>query len=192
MSGPLFTINFRREAYQREVERTRRRVITLGASLAYFGAMVVVLGLYGLNCVSLTRRSAQIERSAARVRAQQNSARDWTVSEAELNTVQDFQANPRRWRDRLTRLASLMPANAQLTSVAVNPDNLPNAEEQNKLVITGQVKVPAGQDKMRSVVQIVSLLHSDPVFSAGYRNIQLASSRVSEEGSLAEFVIECR
>ena len=69
MSGPIFTINFRREAYQREVERTRRRVITLGASLAYFGAMVVVLGLYGLNCASLTRRAAQFERSAARIRS---------------------------------------------------------------------------------------------------------------------------
>jgi hypothetical protein len=192
VSAPLFTINFRREAYQREVERTRRRVIMLGASLAYFGGLVVVLGLYGLNCASLTSRSARIERTAARMRAQQNSQREWTIGEPELAAVEKFQANPRRWRDRLARLATLLPPNAALTSVAVNPDNLPSPEDQNKLVITGQVRVPAGEDRMRSVVRIVNLLHSDPVFSAGYRNIQLASSRTNESGSVADFVIECR
>ncbi|MBI1797091.1 MAG: hypothetical protein HYR74_08575 [Candidatus Eisenbacteria bacterium] len=164
----------------------------LGASLAYFGALVVVLGLYGLNCASLTARAAQIERTAARMRAQPGGQKDWIIGGPELAAVERVRSNPRQWRNRLARLATLLPANAALTSVAVNPDNLPSAEDQNKLVITGQVKVPPGQDRMRSVVQIVNLLHADPVFSAGYHNIQLASSRANAEGSLAEFVIECR
>ena len=188
----LFTINFRREAYQREVARARRRLLMLGASLAYFGVLAVVLGLYGLNCASVARRGAQIERQVARMRAMQNDRRDWTVGTAELRMVETFHANPRQWRDRLVRLATVLPPNAVITSVAVNPDNLPSAEEQNKLVITGQLKVPAGQDRMRGVVQLVGVLHADTLFASGYRNIRLASSRATEGGAVAEFVIECR
>jgi hypothetical protein len=189
----LFTINFRREAYQREVAHARRRVILLGAWLAYFGALAVVLGLYGLNCASLTRRSSQIERHAARMRSLQNSHQDWTIAAAELTTAEQVHANPRRWRDKLVRLAVLFPPNAIVHSITVNPDNLPGAEDQNKLVITGELKVPAGQDRMRGVVQLVSALHADSLFASGYENIRLASSRVSEgSGAVAEFVIECR
>ena len=188
----LFTINFRREAYLKAVARARSRVIILGASLAYFGAMIVVLGLYGMNCTSLSRRSEQIERQAARMRALQNSHRDWTVGPAELKMVEQVHENPRRWRDRLLRLATLLPSDAALTSVAINPDNLSGPEDLNKLVITGQIRVPAGQDRMRSVVQLVSSLHADSSFSTGFHNIQLASSRAIESGTRAEFVIECR
>ena len=47
----LFTINFHREAYQRELARARRRVILLGVWVAYFGVIGVVMGLYGRNRV---------------------------------------------------------------------------------------------------------------------------------------------
>ena len=189
----LFTINFRREAYQREVARARRRVMMLGGWLAYFGVLTVVLGLYGLNCSSLVRRASLIERQAARMRALQNSQRDWVIAESDLATIEQTQANPRRWRDRLVRLAQLVPSNALIQSIAVNPDNLPGLQDQNKLVITGELKIPAGEDRMRGVVQLVTALHSDKTFSAGYQNIRLASSRISEgSGVVAAFVIECR
>jgi Tfp pilus assembly protein PilN len=189
----LFTINFRREAYRREVARARRRVMLLGAWFAYFGVLAVGLGLYGLNCASLTRRSSQIERQAEHMRALQNSHQDWTVGEAELAAAEQFHANPRRWRDKLVRLAVLLPPNAVVHTIAVNPDNLPGAQDQNKLVITGQLKVLAGQDRMRGVVQLVTALHADSLFASGYQNIRLASSRISEgSGPVAEFVIECR
>jgi len=189
----LFTINFRREAYRREMAHARRRVVLLGVWLAYFGVLAVVLGLYGLNCASLTRRSSQIERQAARMQALQKSHQDWTIGAAELATAEQFHANPRRWRDKLVRLAVLLPPNAVVHSIAVNPDNLPGSDDQHKLVITGELKVPAGQDRMRGVVQLVSALRADSLFASGYQNIRLASSRVSQgSGAVAEFVIECR
>ena len=189
----LFTINFRREAYQREVAHARRRMVLLGGWVAYFGALAVVLGLYGLNCASLTRRSSQIERQATRLRALQKSHPDWTIGAAELVAAEQFHANPRRWRDKLIRFATLLPPNAIIHSIAVNPDNLQGAQEQNKLVITGELKVPPGQDRMRGVVQLVSALHADSLFASGYQNIRLASSRVSDAGGpVTEFVIECR
>lgn len=192
MSAP-FTINFRREAFRREVAHARRRVILLGVWLSYFGVLAVVLGLYGLNCASLARRSAQIERQAARMRALQQGQQDWTVGPAELATAEQFHANPRRWRDKMVRLATLMPLNAIVQSVAVNPDNLQSVEEQQKLVITGEYRVPAGQDRMGGVVQLVNALHADSLFSAGYKNITLAQSRVSEgSNAVVSFVIECR
>jgi len=189
----LFTINFRREAYQREVALARRRLALLGGWFAYFGVLTVVLGLYGLNCASLVRRSSQIERQAARMRAFQDTHRDWVVPASELATVEKFQANPGRWRDRMVRLAALLPSNAVIQSIAVNPDNLPSAQDQSKLVITGELKVPPGEDRMRGVVQLVAALHADTAFAAGYQNIRLASSRISEgSGPVASFVIECR
>jgi hypothetical protein len=189
----LFTINFRREAYRRELARARRRVIKLGVWLAYFGALSVVLGLYGLNCISIAHRSSQIERQASRMRALQNSRQDWTVGAAELATAEQFHENPRRWRDKLVRLAALMPPNAVILSVVVNPDNLPTPQDQNKLIITGELKVPAGQDRMRGVVQLISALRADSVFVAGYQNIRPGPSRISEaSGPVAAFVIECR
>jgi hypothetical protein len=190
---PIFTINFRREVYQRELARTRRRLIMVGGWVGYFGLLVIVIGLYGLNCVSLTRRVGQIERQAAQLRAAQNSRTDWQVGTAELAAAQKIQANPRVWRDKLVRLTQLLPINVALGSVAVNPDNASNVADQNKLVITGQMRVPAGVDRMRGVVQLVTALQGDSTFSSGYRNIRLASSRITESGgSVAEFVIECR
>jgi len=55
--NPFFNINFRREAYLQEMAKARRRVIALGVWIAYFGLLGVLLGLYGLNCSSLARRT---------------------------------------------------------------------------------------------------------------------------------------
>lgn len=189
----VFTINFRREAYLRELALTRRRLFALGAWVAYFGLLGVILGLYGLNCVSLARRTGQIERQMARMRAVQSTTRDWVIGPEQLAIVQRFESSPRFWRDHLARLAAVIPANAVLTSVAVNPDNLGNPTEQGKLVITGYMKVGSGDDRMRGVVQLVSALHADSAFSAGYSNIRLASSQISSTAdNITQFVIECR
>lgn len=192
MSAP-FTINFRREAFRRELAHARRRVVLLGVWLTYFGLLAVILGLYGLNCVSLARRSSQIDRQVARMGTLIKTHQDWTVGAGELAAAEQFYANPRRWRDRLARLAALLPMNAVIQSVAVNPDNLPGVEDQQKMVITGELRVPPGQDRMRGVVQLVNALHADSLFAAGYRNIGLAQSRVSETSPpVVTFQIECR
>jgi Tfp pilus assembly protein PilN len=189
----LFTINFRRDAYLKERARARRRVLLLGMWVAYFGVMGLVIGLYGLNCVSLTRRVHQTERQAARLRQAQGSHRERSIREAELTQVERYLANPRRWRDRLTRLAQILPPNVKLTSLAVNPQNLSGTSDQNRLIISGELRAAPNQDRMQSVMKIVSTLHDDSLFSASYKNIKLASTRVSEgPGGLAEFVVECR
>lgn len=191
--NPLFTINFRREAYQRELARSRRRVIMLGVWVGYFGVIGVVMGLYGLNCMSLNRRVAILERQSERLRQQQGAAADWTVRPGEITAIEGYVQNPRRWRNRLLRLSTLLPPNVRVTSLAVNPQGLSAPSEQNKLVITGVVRPTAGQDRMQSVIRVVSMLHDDSLFTAGYQNVKLASTRVSEgsDGG-AEFVIECR
>jgi Tfp pilus assembly protein PilN len=189
----LFTINFRREAYQRELARARRRVILLGVWVAYFGVIGVVMGLYGLNCMSLNRRVALLERQSERMDQQQGAAADWTVRPGEVTAIEGYVQNPRRWRNRLLQLSTLLPPTVKVTSLAVNPQNLNAGAEQNKLVITGIVRPSAGQDRMQSVMHVVATLHDDSLFAAGYRNIKLASTRVLEgsDGG-AEFVIECR
>jgi len=191
--SPIFTINFRREAYLKERARARRRVLMLGVWVAYFGVIGVVLGLYGLNCLALNRRVMLIERQAARIENQQGAVSDWRVQPTELADIEGYILNPRRWRDRLRRLGEALPPNVKVTSLAVNPQNLTSPEERGKLVITGVIHPTPGQDRMQSVMRVVTLLHDDSLFAAGYTNVRLATTRVSEgsDGS-AEFVIECR
>lgn len=190
--NPLFTINFRRESYLREIARARRRVVTLGLWVFYFGVLAAVLGLYGLNCVSLSQRAGWLERQTARLRAAQSAHPDWTVGRTELAQVEQFTASPRRWRDRLTRIASLLPPGARLSSLAFNPDQASAAADQ-RLVLTGELRVAPGQDRMQGVMQLVAALHRDSLFAAGYRNIRLSSTQISEgTATTAQFVIECR
>ena len=188
----LFTINFRREAHVQEVARSRRRVVMLGAWVAYFGVLAVLLGLYGLNCASLGRRVRQVEHQAARLRQIQDAG-NGTISPADLQQIERFALNPRHWRDRLAHLADLLPPNVRLTSIAVNPQNLANPLDENKLVIIGVLKPAGGKERMGEVMDLVAKLRADSVLAASYQNIKLASTRVSEgpEGT-AEFVIECR
>ncbi len=193
MSPPVFTVNFRREAYRQELARTRRRTVALATWLAYFGALAVVFGLYALNLGSLTQRTRQLENQNATLRAAQSPAASWKPGPADLALAERALGSAPRWSARLQRLASLLPPNAMLTTVLVNPDNLADAAEQEKLVITGLLKPAPGQDRMQGIMALVSALHNDPVFSAQYRVIRLAESRITGGPETpAEFKIECR
>jgi len=188
----LFSINFRRETYLKEVARARRRVIALGAWVAYFGVLGIVLGLYGLNCASLVRRASLLERQAAHMQGADHRA-EWKVPAEELARVEHYVASPARWRDRLVRLAQVMPPSARITSLAVNPDNMSGPDQENRLVISGEYKIAPGVDRMRGVVAIVDSLRRDPVFSSGYGSIRLVTTKISEQsGMVADFTIECR
>src|SRR4029077_531888 len=132
----IFTINFRREAHERELARARARMIALGAWVAYFGLMAVILGLYGLNALAFSNRVAMLERQGARARTDQGTPREWTLSPPEINTIPDYAESVQRNRDRLRRLGELLPASVRLKSVNYNPDNLSGVGTK-KLVITG-------------------------------------------------------
>jgi Tfp pilus assembly protein PilN len=189
----LFSLNFRRQAYLAEVARARRRVFALAVWVAYFGVFAVLLGLYGLNCVALNQRLHQVERQTTRLKQSGGAGAQWTVSQTELDQVEQYVLGPRRWRDRLIRLATVLPNNARITSLVVNPQNLNNPLDQNKLVITGLLRATAERSEMEGVMGVVSLLRADSVFAADYRNIKLASTRAFEgAGDVAQFVIECR
>lgn len=187
----VFTVNFRREAYQRELARARRRVFMLGMWLAYFGAIGVLVGLYGLNCVALQRRSGQFERQTTRLRALQATNAEWHPGPGDIGQVERCVRNPRTWRERLLHLPRVLPSNARITALAHNPENASGAD--GKLVISGQVRLAPGEDRVRSVMQFVTALSRDSVFAAAYPSIRLVSTRAGDasEGS-AEFVIECR
>lgn len=189
----LFTINFRREAYLKAVARVRRRVIALGLWVTYFGALFIVIGLYGLNAVALSSRLRQIERQTAQIRKMQGGAGGWKIGEVELSEVERYVQNPRLWHDRLARLATLLPTNVRLSSITVNPNNLSGSGDEKTLVITGQLQPTAGEDRMQGVMKIVSALHEDSLFAMSYQNVKLASTKIAEGTTgVAEFVIECR
>lgn len=186
----LFTINFRREAFQQEQLRARRRVLRLGLWLAYFGALAVVLGLYGLNCASMAGRTRTLERQTARLRQVQAGEQVWRPSPQDAALAQAALLNTRVWRDRLARLTEIMPPGAQLQSLQFNPDNTSGAGA--KLVITGAIR-SAGRDRMQSVMGFVDALSRDSVFTAGFNAVRLATTRASAAGGdEAEFVVECR
>ncbi len=190
---PVFQINFRREAYQRDVAKARRRVFLLGLWVAYFGAIVVVLGLYGLNCAVVTRRAGEVERQALRLRQIQGATADTRLSAESLAQIERFLSNPVHWRDRLVRLAKLLPAEARLTSATVNPQGLEGAANAEMLVITGVLRAGPGEDRMRSVMNLEATLRGDSAFTRGYSKVRLASTRILGGGDpITEFTIECR
>lgn len=187
----LFTINFRRAAFLEEKARERRRVVTLGVWVAYFGALGVMMGLYGLNCSSLAQRAQVLERQTVMLTQTNANQVAPTLRGPELELVERYARSTRQWRDRVTRLGEVMPSNARLTSLTVNPQNQSDATSQNSLVIQGELRALPNQDRMQNVMNIVATLRRDSVFAAGYRNIKLASTKI-DQGGLAEFVIECR
>jgi hypothetical protein len=71
-----------------------------------------------------------------------------------------------------------------------NPENISGSGD-TKLVITGELRA-GGQDRMQAVMEFVNTLSRDSVFSAGYQNIRLVTTRATATGDGAEFVIECR
>jgi hypothetical protein len=186
----VFTINFRREAFQRERARTRRRAVALGLWLFYLGALAVLLGLYALNMASIDRRIAVVERQIERYRSTTRAA-DWGPNRNDAAEVDRHLRNPRLWRDRLARLPELLPANARISSLAFNPDNTSGTNDL-KLVIAGVMKSGTGDDRIEQVMGFVNSLSRDPVFSSGYQHIRLVTTRAASGSEGAEFVIECR
>ena len=186
----LFAINFRREAFQRELARTRRRAVQLGLWVFYFGALGVVLGLYGLNAVSLARRVALVQRQVEHLRNRPVGGNSWRPGVTEIDEVVRHLRDTPTWRDRLARLPRILPANARLHSLAFNTDNASGTADI-PLVITGEMR-GTGQGHVQQVMTFVSALSRDSVFAAGYRNIRLVTTRTAPQGDGAEFVIECR
>ena len=187
----IFQINFRREAYQREVARTRARAIQLGLWLLYFGALGVVLGLYALNTATLARRGMEIAHQVARLRRHPATDMEWRPGRPEAHEVERHLVNPRLWRDRLARLPDVLPANARLRSIQFNPDNVSGAADV-KLVLVGEMKGASGQERMAQVMSLVGTLSRDSAFSSAYRNVRLVTTRTTSDGDGAEFVLECR
>ena len=187
--SPVFSINFRREMHEQHLARARRRMLSIGAWLAYFGALAVVLGLYGLNLASLTERTRLLETQNERL-STAGRADAWKPAGAELAQVERALANPRRWHARLARLAAVLPPEVALTSVVANPDNAD--ADQERLLISGTLRPGPGQDRMQGIMALVSTLRADSVFAAQYRSIRLVESRIGGAGAPAEFRLECR
>ena len=193
MSGIVFTINFRREMFERAAARSRQRILRLAGWLGYFGVVALVIWSYSLNYRAMVRRTRQIERQTEQFTASQNLPRKVPLDAAQVTAIERFHMSPHRWRDKLARLAALLPGNAALTSVAVNPTGSAQSTEQNKLVIVGSLKGETGEDPMRGVVQLVATLQADSAFAAGYQSIKLAQSHASSStAGVAEFTVECR
>lgn len=188
--SPLFTINFRREAYLREVARVRRRVLLLGGWVAYFGVLAVVFGLYVLNGIALEGRTRQVEARVARAEKSSPDAAPWDSRSPELAQVTRYVLNPRQWRVRLVRLAALTPPNVALTAIAVNPDNMQDPLHQNLMHIEATLKPRPNEDRMSSIMGFVAALRKDPQFGAGYQTIRLTQSQAT--GPTTDFTIECR
>jgi hypothetical protein len=186
----VFAINFRREAFQREQAKTRRRAMVLGLWVLYFGALGIVVGLYALNTSTLGQRVAIVERQVERLR-KRPAGETWRPGQAEALAITQHLRDPRQWRDRLTRLPQVLPPNALLRSLEFNPDNV-SGNADVKLVITGELRAGAGQDRVQLVMGFVNQLSRDTVFASGYRNVRLVSTRALSEGNGAEFVVECR
>jgi hypothetical protein len=186
----IFSINFRREAFLREKARTRRRAAALGLWVAYFGALAVLLGLYGLNLVSLQRRIALVEHQAEHMRRMSLSG-DWRPDRSAAAEVERHVRNPRLWRNRLARLPELLPPNARLSSIQYNPENVGGVAD-TRLVLSGVMRSGGGNDRIEQVMSFVNTLSRDSVFAAGYQHVRLVTTRAASGTDGAEFVIECR
>jgi len=187
---PHFTINFRREIYRQQLARTRRRMLSVGVWMAYFGVLAVVIGLYDLNCASLAQRTRLLEAQNRRLSAA-GRVDAWKPAGAEFAQVERALANPQGWSTRLARLSAVLPPDVALTSVAANPGNLGSSADQDQLVLSGTLRSLPGQDCMQSIMALVSTLRADSVFAAQYRSIRLVESHVGRPGAPAEFRIEC-
>ena len=189
---PQFTINLRREAQRREASRSRKRALMLGLWLSYFGLLSVIVGFYGLNWGSLVTRTRQIERRTAAMRALQDRGGPWNGGPTDAVELERYVTNPRRWRDRLARLAEMLPPDVRITSVVLNPGTAAGAADP-KLVITGEARTAARQDRLQSVMSLVAAIRRDSLFAVDYANVRLASTRFSQmSGTSTEFVLECQ
>lgn len=189
MSTP-FQINFRREVFRRERAEARHRAVGLGVWLTYFGALAVLLGLYGLNCRELHSRTRQLERQSERQRASNPGAEAWIATPEAAGAVEPWVTDAGRWRDLLGRLPGLLPGGARLTMLEFNPDQVTGGER--KLSLKGILKVDAQRDRIAGVTDIVALIAKDSLFAARFRSVRLVSTRTREGSPDAEFELECR
>jgi len=193
MSGPVFTINFRREMFERELARSRRRVIALAGWVGYFGVFTLIVWSYILNAQGMQKRTAMIERQTAQFVASQNLPRKVPLDDSQVAAIEHFYGSPRLWRDKLARLSTLIPSTAALKSLGLNPSGSNQSTDQDKLVITGSLRLTGAEDPMRGVVQLVAALQADSAFSAGYQSIKLSQSHADPTvKGTTEFTIECR
>jgi len=192
MSGPVFTINFRREMFEREVARSRQRIIHLAGWMGYFGLFGLLLWSYVLNMQGMARRTHMIERQTDQFVAAQNLPRKVPLDASQVSAIERFHGSPRLWRDKLARLATLLPGSAVVKSIGLNPAGSNQAADQNRFVVTGSLRGAAGDDPMRKVVELVAVLQADSAFSSGYKSIKLSQSHADAtvKGS-TEFTIEC-
>jgi len=188
-----FGINFRREAYQREVARVRRRVTALGIWVSYFGVVAVITGLFVLNGIALHRRVRDLDSRIRQFESARATLQPWDLPAGEMQRVEAFLRNPRQWNTRLVRLAALTPPNVLVTALEVNPNGLPGHEHDNELVISATLRPRPGEDRMQGIMSFVAALHGDRGFSAGYSTVKLTQSQ-AEGGPTADasFTIECR
>ena len=189
MSAP-FQINFRREAFRRERAEARRRAFGLGVWLAYFGALAVLLGLYGLNCASLDARTRQLQRQVARQKALHQGEAEWVASAEEAAAIEPWAADAGRWRDLLGRLPRLLPTGARLTALQWNPDDVSSG--QRKLLLTGTLRVDAKQDRTAGVTDLVGVIAKDSLFAAHFSSVRLLSTRTRDGSPDADFQLECK
>lgn len=185
-----YQINFRREAFRRERTEARRRAVGLGVWLGYFGALAVLLGLYGLNCAALGRRSEQLDRQLAHQRMLRQGGSDWVASPAEVATVEPWVSDTGRWRDLLGALPLLLPDGARLTSIQFNPDGVSGGER--KLLLNGTLRVDRRSDGTAGVTAFVAEIARDSLFASQFHSVRLVSTRAGDGGRDAEFVVECR
>jgi len=185
----LFQINFRREAFRREREKARQRAVGLGVWVTYFGVLVVLLGLYGLNGCVLASRTRHLERQIARQRTLQRDGAGWVPSPTEAAAVEPWVGDIGRWRALLERLPRLLPDGARLTSMQWNPEAMTGGDR--RLLLHGILRADAGHDRMAGVTDMVTALARDPLFAGSFRSVRLLSTRVLDGGD-AEFELECK
>jgi hypothetical protein len=189
---PRFTIDFRREAMRRNAARARRRALMLALWLSYFGALGLIVSSYGLNWLTLVNRAGQLERRTATMRALRERGRTWEAGADDIAELERYADDPRRWRDRLVRLAELLPPDARITSVALDP-TAPANPGDHALVVTGEVRRLPGRDHLRQVMDLIAAMRADSTITNDYPNVRLVSTRVTPtSGASTEFVIECR
>ena len=185
-----YQINFRREAFRRERTESRRRAVGLGVWLTYFGALTVLLGLYGLNCTALDKRTAQLDRQLARQRALRQGGTEWIASAAEVAAIEPLVSDTGRWRDLLGALPRLLPEGARLTGIQFNPDGVTGGER--KLLLDGVLRTEPRLGGTAGVTDFVSTIARDSLFASQFHSVRLVSTRAREGSPEAEFEVECR
>jgi len=186
----LFQVNFRREAFRRRRTDARRRAAGLGVWLAYFGALAVILGLYGLNMSELGSRLRQLERQIAGQKERTRGGSDWSPAPSDAGVAEPWVSDVGRWRDLLDRLPRLLPEGTRLTSIRFNPDGISGGDR--KLLLNGVSRASGRGDRMSGVTDFVANVARDSLFSSRFKTVRLVSTRSQDNVPDAQFELECR